>query len=250
MLSRQQLEILNRKSLRYPLQIAEKDYMLALVLRLVSRSPLGEELVFKGGTAIHHCYLEQQRFSEDLDFSSRRRPVSFEDVREVLTGVDYLTIKKHYQSPATIKIERLLYTGPIGFPNSIKLDIDVLQNVLLPVQKIPYRTAWGVEFPVRVMDIREICAEKIRATSDRARYRDFFDVYLILKTHKLDIREILGYIRQKEIRKPITKASILRNWKMTGERKETEKKVIYYSRPIEDSTIEGMLHGLPDIDIH
>ena len=110
-----------------------------------------------------------------------------------------------------MKIERLLYTGPIGFPNSLKLDIDILQNVLLPVQEIIYRTAWGIEFPVRVMDIREICAEKVRAMSDRARYRDFFDVYLILKTHQLDLQEILGYVRQKEIRKPITKASILLN---------------------------------------
>ena len=57
MLSRQQLEIINRKTLRYPLQIAEKDYLLALVLQLITDSPLGEKLVFKGGTAIHHCYL-------------------------------------------------------------------------------------------------------------------------------------------------------------------------------------------------
>lgn len=249
MLSRQQLELLNRKSFRYPLQIAEKDYILALVLQLINQSPLGNKLVFKGGTSLHHCYLEQQRFSEDLDFSSGQQSISFKEVQEVLTSVDYLTIKKHYQSTATIKIERLLYTGPIGFPNSIKLDIDVLQNVLLPVQEIPYRTAWGLEFPVRVMDIREICAEKIRAMSDRARYRDFFDVYLILKTHNLDLQEILGYVQQKEVRKPITKASILRNWKMTEEQKEVEKQAIYYSQPIEDSLIEETLHGLPDFEI-
>jgi len=249
MLSRQQLEILNRKSFRYPLQIAEKDYMLALVLQLLSHSPLGKKLVFKGGTSLHHCYLEQQRFSEDLDFSSGQLPISFEEVQEVLSSVDYLTIKKHYQSTATIKIERLLYTGPIGFPNSIKLDIDVLQNVLLPVQEISYRTAWGLEFPVRVMDIREICAEKIRAMSDRARYRDFFDVYLILKNYRLDLQEILEYVRQKEIRRPITKASILRNWNMTGDQKEFEKQAIYYSQPIEDALIEETLHGLPDFEI-
>ena len=249
MLSRQQLEILNRKSFRYPLQIAEKDYLLALVLQLISRSFLGKKLVFKGGTSLHHCYLKQQRFSEDLDFSSGQQSISFKEVQKVLTSVDYLTIKKHYQSTATIKIERLLYTGPLGFPDSIKVDIDVLQNVLLPVQEISYRTAWGIEFPVRVMDIREICAEKIRAMSDRARYRDFYDMYLILKTHKLDLQEILGYVRQKEIRKPITRASILQNWKMTEEQKEIEKKAIYYSQPIEDSLIEEMLYNLPGIEI-
>ena len=249
MLSRQQLELLNRKSFRYPLQIAEKDYVLALVLQLISRSPLGKKLIFKGGTSLHHCYLKQQRFSEDLDFSTGKLPISFEEIQEVLTGVNYLSIKKHYQSTATMKIERLLYTGPIGFPNSIKIDIDVLQNVLLPVQEILYRTVWGIEFPVRVMDIREICTEKIRAMSDRARYRDFFDFYLILNTHKLDLQEILGYVHQKEIRKPITKANILQNWKITEEQKEVEKKVIYYSHPIDDSLIEKMLNELPVFEI-
>ena len=245
MISRQQLELLNRKSIRYPLHIAEKDYILALVLQLISTSSLGKKLVFKGGTCLHHCYLKQQRFSEDLDFSSGQESISLEETQEILTSVDYLTIKKHYQSIATLKIERLLYTGPIGFPNSIKVEIDVLQNVLLPAQEILYRTAWGIEFPVRVMDIREICAEKIRAMSDRARYRDFFDTYLILQNYNLDLQEVIDYIRKKEIRKPITKANILQNWGITRAQKEVEEKAIYYSQPIEDSLIAGMIQNLP-----
>jgi predicted nucleotidyltransferase component of viral defense system len=245
MLTRQQLEILNRKTFRYPLEIAEKDYLLALVLQLMSNSRVGEKLVFKGGTCLHHCYLEQQRFSEDLDFSAGQQSISFEEVKEILNSVAYLSVKKHYQSKATIKIERLLYTGPLGFPNSIKVDIDVLQNVILPVQEMSYRTVWGIEFPVRVMDIREICAEKIRAMSDRARYRDFFDVYLVLKNYKIDLQEIIGFIREKEIRNPISKAKILQNWGITRAQKELEEKVIFYSQPIEDSLIEDLIHNLP-----
>jgi len=245
MLTRQQLELLNRKTFRYPLEIAEKDYFLALVLQLMSNSPLGEKLVFKGGTCLHHCYLEQQRFSEDLDFSAGQQPVSLETVKDVLESADYLTVKKHYQSNATIKLERLLYTGPLGFPNSIKVDIDVLQNVLLPVQEKTYHTVWGIEFPVKVMDIREICAEKVRAMSDRARYRDFFDIYLVIKNYQFDLEEIIGYIRQKEIRSPITKANILQNWGITRAQKEREEKVIFYSQPIEDSLIEELIQDLP-----
>jgi len=58
-LTRQQLELINRRTIRYPLQIAEKDYFLALAIQLVNNSPIGNKLVFKGGTAIHHCYLQQ-----------------------------------------------------------------------------------------------------------------------------------------------------------------------------------------------
>ena len=198
MLTRQQLEVINRKSLRYPLQTAEKDYMLALTLQLISTSPIGEKLVFKGGTAIHHCYLEQLRFSEDLDFSSGLKAVSVDEVKAVLTNQTSFEIKKFSRSDATIKIERLLYYGPLEHPNSIKVEIDVLQNVLLPVQVFPYRNAWGVEFPVRVMDIREICAEKIRAMSGRARYRDFYDLSLILESHPLKKSPVLFVKRKSE----------------------------------------------------
>ena len=68
-ISRQQLQIINRKQLRYPLDVAEKDYHLALALQQLAASTLANTLVFKGGTALHHCYLPQHRFSEDLDFT-------------------------------------------------------------------------------------------------------------------------------------------------------------------------------------
>lgn len=53
-LTRQQLEIINRRTLGYPLQVAEKDYFLTLAVRLIYNSHLRDMLIFKGGTAIHH----------------------------------------------------------------------------------------------------------------------------------------------------------------------------------------------------
>ena len=70
LLSKSQLQIINRNNLRYPLDAAEKDYFLALVSKIIYESPLKEKLVFKGGTALHHTYLPQLRFSEDLDFTA------------------------------------------------------------------------------------------------------------------------------------------------------------------------------------
>ena len=245
MLSRQQLEIINRKSLKYPLQIAEKDYFLALVLQLISLSSIGEKVVFKGGTAIHHCYLQQLRFSEDLDFSTGQQPVTYEEIQNVLSSLNYLEIKKHFLSDSTIKIERLLYTGPLGHPNSIKVEIDFQQNVILPVQELPYNNVWGVDFLVRVMDIREICAEKIRAMSDRARYRDFYDLYLILESQQINLKEITGYIRQKEIRKPIRKTIIMKNWQISTSQTGIEVTPIFLSKPVQNQQIEEMVQGLP-----
>ena len=43
-----QLEIINRKTLRYPLRVAEKEYFLALVILIISQYDLQEQLVFQG----------------------------------------------------------------------------------------------------------------------------------------------------------------------------------------------------------
>jgi predicted nucleotidyltransferase component of viral defense system len=248
MITRQQLEIINRKSLKYPLHIAEKDYLLTLVLQIIANSDLGKTLIFKGGTALHHCYLEQYRFSEDLDFSSNQTAVSLEEVRKIFDEVEYLSIKKDYLSGATVKVEKLQYVGPLVQPNSLKVEIDFLQNVILPPQVLKYQNVWGVDFTVSVMDIREICAEKIRAMSDRARYRDFYDMYLILDAHEIDLIEVIELVKQKEVRKPITKANIQQNWKIVLTQKETEMGQIYYSRKVEDSAIEEMIQSLPSLN--
>ena len=249
MLTRQQLEIINKKSLKYPLQVAEKDYLLALVLQVISDSKLGKALVFKGGTAIHHCYLEQTRFSEDLDFSANQKPVTLDAVREIFTDIDYLQIKKDYLSEATIKIEKLQYIGPLVHPNFLKVEVDFLQNVVLPPKSFAYKNVWGLEYDALVMDLREICAEKIRAISDRARYRDFYDLYLILYNHNIDLTEVVELIKQKEIRHSIAKSSMDKNWKIVLTQKVKEMEQIYYSRQVGDADIENMIRLLPLVEI-
>src|SRR3989338_3702495 len=249
MITRQQLEIINRRTIKYPLAVAEKDYFLAVALKLIAESSLGSTLVFKGGTAIHHCYLDQHRFSEDLDFSANQKPITLEAIRTVFAPADYLNIKKEYLSGATVKIEKLQYTGPLIQPNSLKVEIDFSQNVLLPPQAMSYKNVWGIESIVRVMDIKEIAAEKIRAMSDRARYRDFYDLFLILEKYPLNLTEIIGYMQEKEIRKPITKASIKNNLMVIGTQKEAEMMQIYYSRTVDDEQIKAMIDSLPFTDI-
>jgi predicted nucleotidyltransferase component of viral defense system len=104
LISRRELEIINKRTLKYPLNYAEKDYLLAVVSNLISGSALGKKLVFKGGTAIHHCYLPQTRFSEDLDFTSLDNAINITEVKAVLEAQDYLVVAEEYVSKATIKI--------------------------------------------------------------------------------------------------------------------------------------------------
>ena len=241
LLNKSDLSLLNKKSLNYKLADAEKDYFLAIVSKIIYSSPLKNKIIFKGGTAIHHCYLPQSRFSEDLDFTSLDKSITLEEVKKVLESEDFLEIKKEYVSKATIKIERLKYSGPLGQPNSLKVEIDFIQNVVLPAKAVGHRNVWGVKTKVMVMDIREICAEKIRAASGRSRYRDFYDLFFIIKEIKLDLDEIFQLIQKKEIRRPITKASILKNWEIAQKEKQEEGGRIYYGKEITNVDIEDLI---------
>jgi len=236
LLSKSQLQIINRRGLQYPLSSAEKDYLLALAAKTIYESELKEKLVFKGGTALYHTYLPQLRFSEDLDFTALS-PVSPADLENALALHDFFQVKEHHVSAFTVKINRLRYAGPLGMPNSLKIEVDIAQNVALPACEREYRNAYGVQAMVRVMDLREILAEKIRAASERARYRDFYDIAMILENYQVDPGEILDLVRRKEIRKPISQKSIFQNWEIARQEKGRGIDLIVYSREISEEEI-------------
>jgi predicted nucleotidyltransferase component of viral defense system len=244
-LSRDTLARINRTTLQYPLAVAEKDYFLALVSQIIHNSPLKDRIIFKGGTALHHCYLEQSRFSEDLDFGSLDKTITADEVRSVIEASDFLTVKKVFVSTATIKLEKVQYSGLLDTPGSLKVEIDYLQDVVLPPRDLPYRNAWGIETTVRVMDLREICAEKIRAMSDRARHRDFYDLFMILKNHSIDLTEITALIKRKEIRSPISQAKMLANLETTQGDREHELQTVRYAEPADDRALAAMIEQLP-----
>lgn len=249
LITKGQLAMLNRQKLKYPLAIAEKDYFLALISKIIFESKIASKLVFKGGTALHHVYLPQLRFSEDLDFSSDSTIIELAEVKDIFSNFDFLEIKKDYVSDATVKIEKIQYIGPLGQTNSLKVEIDYLQNVVLAPIEMDYKNFYGVKTKVRAMDIREITAEKIRAMSDRARYRDYYDFVMILKKLTININEVLNLVRQKELRKTISTKSILNNWETARQDKQVDLQTIYYIEELSDQEIKSELVKLNFKDI-
>lgn len=217
MLTKQQLQLINRNQLGYPLDIAEKDYHLALAARLIGESQLGKILVLKGGTAIHHCYLPQYRFSEDLDFTSLDQDIDLQTVVTALESTGEFTVRKKYESPATIKIERL---RPIS---------------------IPYTNVWNISAGIQTMQLPEITAEKIRASATRARYRDFYDLFLLLERADADLDQAFTLLRRKEIRSVVSPAAIVSNWRQAKEEANDDLRSIYCTRQVESHAIENML---------
>jgi hypothetical protein len=113
LLDKQTLQLINRRTLRYTLVAAEKDYFLTLALKILSQSSLFPVLVFKGGTAIHHCYLPQSRFSEDLDFASLDKSLTGEALTAIFANYPFFEVKKlhlagDYKEPFLVDYELTL----------------------------------------------------------------------------------------------------------------------------------------------
>lgn len=168
LMDKAQLRAINKINFAYPLAITEKDHLLAVVLRIIYDSKLKDKLIFKGGTAIHHLYLDQLRFSEDLDFTALE-PVSIDDVKEAIEPYDFLEIVKYHPSRFALKIERVKFLGPLGQANSIKIDVGFEQALMAPVGAVTYNNIFNLPVTVKAMALEEICAEKIRAINERVR---------------------------------------------------------------------------------
>ncbi len=156
---------------------------------------------------------------------------------------------KTYQSKFTFKIERLQYEGLLGQPGNIKLEIDRHQNVVLPGVNKKYKNVWRVNTTTVVMDKREICAEKIRAASQRARYRDFYDLYFLINMLNINYKEAVKLLEKKEIRTPVLVENIIKNWSIAREQIERDLGNIYCSEKIDSKAIEKMIQSLRFKDI-
>lgn len=244
LITKNQLEVINRKNLNYPLAIAEKDYFLALISKIIFNSNLKDKLIFKGGTALHHVYLPQLRFSEDLDFSTGTIKINLDELRKIFSDFDFFHIKKDYFSRATIKIEKLQYFGILDQPNYVKIEVDFLQNVILKPLELDYNNNYGLKTKVRVMDIREITAEKIRAMSDRIRYRDFYDFAMIMIKLKVELNEVLSILKKKEIRSDVSVKKIMNNFKFASKEKKADFINIYCINELTNNEIENQLKKL------
>src|SRR3989304_8961510 len=171
---------------RVPERVLERDYCLSWFLVGLSRNPLRDRLLFKGGTALKKCYFADYRFSEDLDFTLAR-PVEFDPVRRELetafeaahqvSGVVLRYARDDRHPHANSYTFYLGYEGPLpGGPagKEVKVDMTIREEVVFPIEDRPVLRGspeyedLPADARVRVYSLREIAAEKVVALLDRA----------------------------------------------------------------------------------
>jgi predicted nucleotidyltransferase component of viral defense system len=174
------------------LSIVEKDYALTWVLYSLSKTEFKKYFIFKGGTAIRKIYFPDWRYSEDLDFTLSKK-FNENELREIINKISILlsesvgitlNIKSLHLNPeyAQIKIQ---FLGPLNNKNTIKLDLSFNEPIILvPKNEEIYSEYFDKEkHSLLVYPLEEILAEKIRSILQRAKTRDYYDVWKILKLH-------------------------------------------------------------------
>lgn len=225
---------------------AEKDYLQEIILFILYKE-FGNELIFKGGTALTKCY-GFDRFSEDLDFTTIEN-LNFEKV--VSTGLknfylDFIVKEKkmNHSIKLTYNINGPLY---IGTPNStckIVLEFSYREKILLKtnIKKIGLLINEIPNYDVIVMSEEEILAEKIRAIMTRNKARDLYDLYLLTEKNisydinlinkKLNLYNLnFNFLKLKEaikLKKEIWKSELKYLIKNVPEYEIVYKKIINY----------------------
>ena len=174
------------------LDIAEREIILAYVLRILFDEGLLDQLAFKGGTAIRKLYLGRiGRFSLDLDFTALGDATPDNFVLELVGalherthhGLTFSVPSPDYYATDDSCGAEVAYHHDWVTAGRFGVQVSFRAYPLLPVRLVPllrerYFDWMEVQPPVvPALDLHEVIGEKIRAAAQRSRVRDLYDLY-------------------------------------------------------------------------
>jgi predicted nucleotidyltransferase component of viral defense system len=158
----------------------ERDWVLTEIIYHLAQQPLGQELVLKGGQALRHVY-GSDRFSKDVDYVAHRR-VDFADLRDLLS-IRYPRLRPPAEPPEStrfgLKIDPITYTGPLRIPGTVEVEVSFREKIQRTAHSMAFISPFREPFPVAVMDLHEMIAEKVRAMVQRGNPRDLYELWFI-----------------------------------------------------------------------
>lgn len=171
----------------------------------ITRLECIKPFVLVGGTALSLQLGTRQ--SEDLDFMRWKR-----GPKDNL-GVGWPAIKRELETIGTIDSENILGLDHVEFVvNGVKLSF-----YAAPRKAIARMSPIAYQNNLRIADVKTIGALKMEVLLRRAKFRDYYDLYSILKSG-VDIQEIIpmalehsGYkLKQKSLLSMITNGEMFR----------------------------------------
>ncbi|MBX0296706.1 nucleotidyl transferase AbiEii/AbiGii toxin family protein [Haloarcula nitratireducens] len=208
MISDAQLRRLARE-LDVRLGYAEKNYVNSWILWAIYTSPYGDNLLFKGGTALSKLYFpETWRYSEDLDFGVEGAyRGGEEELQEAVkdaaraSGIDFEVIKyrelQRDEYPTHYVDIDIQYTAVLGHKNTTSLDVMIDEHVAFASVDHLHSYEDVPEFELTAYSLEEIFAEKLRALYQRSQARDYYDLYRMITESDIDDSVIVPAFTRK-----------------------------------------------------
>lgn len=171
---------------------AEKDYVNSWVLYGIYTTAFGDDLLFKGGTALSKLYFpETSRFSEDLDFTVDGTFTGTEsalraalDTASRRSGIEF-SIDDYYEGnkeeyPTYYVEASIQYRAMFDHKNTTELNI--MGDEVVASAPIEHTHDYQDlnPFTVQAYSLAELCGEKLRTIYQRSRGRDYYDLYQIV----------------------------------------------------------------------
>jgi|GEM_PF-1226840 len=139
--------------------------------------PLNKKMVLKGGTAINKIYLDEPRFSEDLDYDIIDKTV-------IDKTIDLLKDKFRVENWNMRRIVRLdcFYKSISNETDRIAIDFRFVKKFENTEFKITKSLLFKAESSaVQTYSLNEICKQKISALLDRKDGKDLYDCYFLIQ---------------------------------------------------------------------
>lgn len=192
--------------------LAEKNYVNSWVLYAVYTSDI-DGLVFKGGTALSKLYFpELWRFSEDLDFTAtekitdlRTRLEDAFDSIEERSGIRFEVTSFHEAGDPVEYVQvKVQYDAVLGQRNTTELDITFDEPIVFDIVEHSHGFEDVPEFQLPAYSVEEIFVEKLRSIYQRARARDYYDIYRLLNDYEFDDAVIADALQMKAEARDVT----------------------------------------------
>lgn len=199
MIERQLIQKLSTKYQTLELNIIREYCQHLFLSHFYSKNP---NIFFKGGTAIKIVF-GSARFSEDLDFSSP--VISLRTLEEMLIEV-VKDIEKEGVS-VNVSESRLTSGGYLGillfnlydYEVKISLQISMRKTKRIESETVLIVSDYLPDYTLRILKRRHLVEEKLQACINRAKPRDFYDVYFMLRAGLLSKEQkiLLNKVKQK-----------------------------------------------------
>jgi len=177
-----------------------REYLQHLFLSFFYSHKGTDNFLFKGGTALRIIY-NSPRFSEDLDFSGLKNGKIYEKiVEDVLISFSKEGIKCDIEESKITSggwfsiVNFSIYNQKHSISNQISYRNDKFLKEVIMIN-----SAYIPSYKIFSLDLKIMLEEKIRALLERKKARDIFDLYFILREHRLRKNLLLKNKTRNEI---------------------------------------------------